>query len=349
MTQAQSSTNAFNSVVGSVTGTINGLIGSVSRLAAQFGRRIFMNAIREATQFVRQYDTTMKQIQAITLKSDAEMAGIRSSSIDQAIRLRTSTTNVAQVKADLYRQGLSDAEVNERSESILKFATVTGTKVTAATKIITTALQNDLVNSAEHAMDVLTALGDSAATTAEEIGKGMQKSAAAAKVAGVSYEELASMLTIITSRTQLGGTQAGTALQAIFNRMHRVSTGALAKESSGETVGINDVEKALKNAGVTLRNQEGNFRDTTEVLRDLAKVWNELNDIQKNAVMYAMAGGRQSNMFASLMEGFAEDNGAELDRLLGLAEDSEGITQTKYEIAVSGINGAMEELKSTWD
>ena len=49
------------------------------------------------------------------------------------------------------------------------------------------------------------------------------------------------------------------------------------------------------------------------------------------------------------MEGFAEDGGAELDRLLGLAEDSEGVTQTKYEIAVSGINGAMEELKATWD
>ena len=64
-------------------------------------------------------------------------------------------------------------------------------KVQSATKIITTALQNDLVASAQEAMDVLTALGDSAATTAEEIGKGMQKSAAAAKVAGVSYNELA--------------------------------------------------------------------------------------------------------------------------------------------------------------
>ena len=71
--------------------------------------------------------------------------------------------------------------------------------------------------------------------------------------------------------------------------------------------------------------------------------------MQKNAVMYAMAGGRQSNMFASLMEGFAEDGGAELDRLMGLTEDSEGATQSKYEIAVSGINGAIEELKSTWD
>ena len=49
------------------------------------------------------------------------------------------------------------------------------------------------------------------------------------------------------------------------------------------------------------------------------------------------------------MEGLSEDGGAEFDRLLGLAEDSAGTTQTKYEIAVSGINGALEELKSTFD
>ena len=97
---------AFNTVGNTFGGTIDSVVSGISRLAAQFGRRIFMNAIREATQFVKQYDTTMRQIQAITLKSDAEMQGIRTGTVQQAIRLRTSTSNVAQVKADLYRQGL---------------------------------------------------------------------------------------------------------------------------------------------------------------------------------------------------------------------------------------------------
>ena len=101
--------------------------------------------------------------------------------------------------------------MSERTDAIVKFATVTGVKVTAATKYLTSAIQNGLVDSVQEAMDVLVALGDSAATTAEEISKGMQKSAAAAKNAGVSYEELTSMLTIITSKTQLGGATAGTA------------------------------------------------------------------------------------------------------------------------------------------
>ena len=232
----------------------------------------------------------------------------------------------------------------------MKFATVTGTKVTSATKIITAALQNGLVSSATQAMDVLTALGDTAATTAEEIGKGMQKSAAAAKVAGVSYEELATMLTVITANTQLGGSQAGLALSTIFSRMHRVTAEKMLTDETGESVNINDVEAALGSAGVALRDSDTKqFRNTTEVLRDLATVWEDLNDIQKYGIMNAMAGTRQSNMFAALMEGLSENGGKDFDEKLGLAENSSGTTESKYQIAIQGVNGALEELKASWD
>ena len=161
------------------------------------------------------------------------MQNIRSQTISKAIGLRTSVSNVAGVEAALYRQGLSDQEVSSRTDSIIKFATVTKLNVQEATKIITTALQNDLVESATAAMDALVALGDSAATTAAEIGKGMQKAAASAKVAGVSYAELTSLLTIGTSDTQLSGTQVGTALQTVFTRMRRISLSGYAADQNG--------------------------------------------------------------------------------------------------------------------
>jgi len=58
------------------------------------------------------------------------------------------------------------------------------------------------------------------------------------------------------------------------------------------------VEESLNRVGVSLREDDDTFRSTTDVLRDLAKVWNQLNDIQKNNIMYNMAGARQANMFA---------------------------------------------------
>lgn len=323
----------------------------VGRLAQRLGRQLFHKALQETKRFVKEFDASMNEIQAITLKSNEEMQGIRSQTIDKALGLKTSVSNVANVEAALYRQGLSDAEVSSRTESIIKFATVTKLNVQEATKIITTALQNDLVSSAQEAMDALVALGDSAATTAAEIGKGMQKAAAAAKVAGVSYSELTALLTIGTSDTQLSGTQVGTALQTVFTRMRRLSLNKWVADQNGEKTTSSDAEAALASVGVDLWDDKsiGKMRTAYEVLSDLSKVWQNLSDAQKNIVMNAMAGTRQTNVFATLMEGMSEDNGATLDKYLGLAENSEGITQTKYEIAMQSLSAAMDELKSSWD
>lgn len=74
----------------------------------------------------------------------------------------------------------------------------------------------------------------------------MQKSAASAKQAGVSYEQLVTMLTIITSKTQLGGNQAGTALQTLMYRLYKVSEGDDYYDEDGNRVASNDATKALK-------------------------------------------------------------------------------------------------------
>lgn len=340
----------FNSAMNAMGAAIDTAAEALDRLIQSFGRQIFQKAISEAKTFTTQFDTQMRQIQAITMKSDSEMATVRRQTIDRAIQLKTPVANVASVEADLYRQGLNDQQVEERTSAIIKFATVAGAKVTDAGKAITTAIQNGLVSSATEAMDVLVALGDTAATTAEQIFKGMQKSAAAAKVAGVSYEELTTLLTIGTSKTQLSGQVIGTGLQTIFSRMNRVTNQGLVNDQSGATTTINDVEAALKSAGVKLRNDDGkSFRNSFDVLRDLSKVWGNLTDIQRSNITYTMAGGRQMNVFQSLMEGMSEDGGAELERLLGMAENSEGTTENKYAISIKSVTAALDELKSTYD
>jgi len=324
---------------------------SVQALTQRLGRQVFQKALQETKRFVKEFDSSMNEIQAITLKSDTDMQAVRSQTINKALGLRTSVSNVATTEAALYRQGLSDQEVSERTDSIIKFATVTKLNVAEATKIITTALQNDLVGSATEAMDALVALGDSAATTAAEIGKGMQKAAASAKVAGVSYEELTALLTIGTSDTQLSGTQVGTALQTVFSRMRRLSLSGYTADQNGEKTTTSDAEAALKAVGVDLWDDKttGKMRTAYEVMSDLSKVWQNLSDAQKSIVTNALAGTRQTNVFSTLMEGMSEDGGATLDKYLGLAKDSEGITQSKYEIAMQSLSASMETFRSSFD
>lgn len=225
----------------------------MNRITQQLGNRLLMRSINELKKFTLDFDrqvTEIKMIRSGGPNSKISNGDVVNNIFAQAKTLKTSFEDVGKVQASLYRQGLSDSEVNSRTSDIIKFSKVTNTDVTKATKYLTTAVNSGLVSSLREAMDVMAALGDTAATTAEEIAKGMQKSAASANMVGVSFNSLTAMLTAITAGTQLGGTVAGTALNTMFSRINRVTSENFYKNANGESVYRNDVEKALRNVGI---------------------------------------------------------------------------------------------------
>lgn len=198
-------------------------------------------------------------------------------------------------------------------------------------------------------MDALVALGDSAATTASEIAKGMQKSAASAKQAGVSYEQLITMLTIITSKTQLGGTQAGTALQTLMYRLYRINQGDDYYDENGNRIGANDATRALSELGVNVYDENGNARGAYDIMIDIAKNWNSASNISQEMVLNALGAGRQRSNIATLIQGLAEDDGALADKYMKLASGSEGITDQKYLSYMDSLEAAIARVTSAFD
>lgn len=313
---------------------------SISRVFSRFSYRFFMTIINEIKTFVKQFDAAMTTIQMITGKTDGEIDKLGKSLIQTALDMKVSVADVTSAAADLYRQGISDEEVSVRMEDVLKFAKVAGIKAEEASKIITTALSNNLVSSSSEAMDALVALGDSAATTASEIAKGMQKSAASAKQAGVSYEELVTMLTIITSKTQLGGNQAGTALQTLMYRLYRVGAGEDYYDENGNRVASTDATKALKQLGVDVYDDNGNQRGVYDIMIDIARNWESADTISQEMVLNALGAGRQRSNIATLIQGLAEDDGALADKYMKLASGSAGVTDEKYLAYLDSLEAA---------
>lgn len=349
MSAEKENIDAISDSSGTLIVGMNAIGDTFTRLTQMFGRRIFMKLANEVAQFVKQYDSAMTDIQMITLKTDEEMQAVSEDNISTAVRLQTDVTSVAGAKTALYRQGLTDAEVEERTEQVIKFAKVAGIKTETASKIITTALQNGLVDSAQDAIDVLAALGDSAATTADEIQKALQKTAATAANTGTSYQQLTALLTVAISKTQLSGNVVGTALSTIMTRMRRVNESGYVKASTGEKTTINEVDAALSRVGVNIRNENGKMRDTISILKDLAKVWGTIeDDVQKQNIVYSMAGrgSAATNTFYSIMEGLSEDG--EFAEKLNVAIGSTGIVDKKYSQYIDTLNGKLAELKASF-
>lgn len=340
---------SLNNPIKTVNASFQQLGMSVGQVAQRLGRQVLMKAFNEAKRFVQEFDAQMTEIQMITMNNEADMKNIKDTNVIKASYLKASVSDVAKVQAALYRQGLSETETNTRTDDIIKFSKVTGTSVDKATKYLTTAVNSGLVGSLEQAMDVMAALGDTAATTAEEIAKGMQKSAASANMVGVSFNSLTAMLTAITAGTQLGGTTAGTALNTMFSRINRVTSDNFAKFENGESVDRNDVAKALRNAGITATNKDGSFRSVEDIVLDVSKQWNYLNDMQKNNLMYVLGGTRQQNTLSTMFDAFSEDNGAKLEEYLNTAKNASGTTDAKYDVYLNSLAASLQSVKTSYD
>ena len=322
---------------------------AVGRLVQRLSRQLFTKALQEAKKFVQEFDKSMTEIQMITLKSDEQISNLGQNLIQTALDSGTTVSDVTSAAANLYRQGLSDEEVNSRLDDVLKFSKVAGIKTDEASKIITTAIQNDLVSNSEEAMDALVALGDTAATTASEIAKGMQKSAASAKQAGMSYGELVTLLTIGTSKTQLGGSSIGSALQTMIYRLYKVNSGEDFFDENGNHVAATAATEALGRMGVSIFDDQGNFRGPYQILQDIAAGWEGADDITQSAILSTLGAGRQRSNVATLIQGLAADNGEIAGRYLNTAENSQGITDQKYQAYLDSLEAKINEVRTSWD
>ena len=56
---------------------------------------------------------------------------------------------------------------------------------------------------------------------------------------------------------------------------------------------LSDIETALDNIGIKLRQNATTYRDTEEVLSEIAEKWDTLDQTAKNSLTTALAGTRQ--------------------------------------------------------
>ena len=324
---------------------------SITRAFSQLGRQVFHKAINEVKRFVVEYDAAMTDIQMVTLKTDEEIQTLSDNILNIALDLKANPTSIASAATDLYRQGLSDEAVDSRLTDVIKFATVSKVKVSDAIKMITVAMNDETIESAEEVMDIITALGDTAATEVEQITKGMQKSHAAALEVGVTTAELMTMLTVITSKTQLSGNVAGTTLRNVFGRMSRYSKDGYIQDGNTRYA-KSDVAVALRSAGIDIEDENGEMRSGFQILSELGSVWEGLSDNIQRTVTNVLAGTEHFSNFAALMSGFSDvdENGMTwIQRYMTTANTASGTVDQKYGIYEDSWQASVQNLKTSLD
>lgn len=138
-------------------------------------------------------------------------------------------------------------------------------------------------------VDKLSAVDMVSATDVGGLAEGMSEVAASADLAGISMDRLLSYLAVVGETTQEGMSSVGNAFNAIFSRMGNIKLSRLKDyQNSGED--LSDVETVLKGEGISLRDENKQFRNFGEVLDEVAADWENYSSVSQRAIAKAFAG-----------------------------------------------------------
>lgn len=318
--------------------------------------RSISNLIKSTVEYVSEYSDKMNEIQMITLKTDEEINDLANTYRNLAEMMNVSSLDMADAAIYFTRQGLGAEEIEKRLRNVTMYAKAANVEFKDASEIITAVVNSmglaeqemeDGRNAAQRVADVFLKVGDIAATNGQEIGEAMQKAAAAAGAFGMSFEWLASYIATVSETTRQEARTIGTALNTIIARLHQIKQQGYNSEDETK---INDVQKALAKIGVTLMDNNNEWRDMDTIFQEIGAQWDTLDGKTKSYIATTMAGVKQQNVFLALMNDLGKENLETTEHesraweLYAKAIDSAGTAEEKYAVYKDSVAASQERL-----
>jgi TP901 family phage tail tape measure protein len=298
-----------------------------------------MGALQTAYGYSQDLNRSLNDIRIVTGYSADKMADFAERANKAAQALSTTTTAYTDAALIFYQQGLSDEQVEARTNATIKMANVTGENAEHVSSYMT-AIWNNFDNgskSLEYYADVMTELGARTAASSEEIAEGMEKFAAVGNTVGLSYEYAAAAVTTVIDKTRQSADIVGTSFKTIFARLEGLQLGKTLEDGTD----LNKYAKALAAVGVNIKDQNGELKQMDQILNEMGAKWQTLTKDQQVALAQTVGGVRQYTQLIALMENF---DAFQKNVQLGLG--SEGTLQEQQEIYAQNWEASAKRVRA---
>lgn len=310
------------------------LAGIITTLASQTVYQVYRNVVN--------LDKAVVNLQIASGKTRKEVQGLTRDYAELGKQLGATTSEIANSADTWLRQGYTAKEADTLITNSTMLSKLGQLEAADASKALTSSMKGYkvAVQDSVEIVDKLTAVDMEAAASAGDIATAMAETAASANIAGVGMDKLIGYLTIVKEVTQDGAESVGTFYRTLFARMNNVKIGKFVDDETGES--LNDVEATLKSVGISLRDDNEQFRNSSDVLDEVGAKWQNFDSVAKHAIATAFAGTRQQEKFIVLMENY----GAAIE-YAKVATEASGTATEKYGAYLSGIDGHMNALVAT--
>ena len=299
----------------------------------------FMGTLQHAYGYAQDLNRSLNDIRIVTSQSVDQMARFAEQANKSARALSTTTTEYTKASLIYYQQGLTDAEVKERTDVTVKMANVAGSSAQIVSDQMTAVWNNfdDGSKSLEYYADVMTALGAATASSTDEIAAGLEKFAAVSETVGLSYEYATAALATVTATTRQSADVVGNAFKTLFARIQGLNLG----ETLDDGTTLNKYSEALAKVGISIKDSNGQMKEMDDILDEMGAKWNTLDKSQQTALAQTVAGVRQYTQLVALM-----DNWDYFGENLQVALGSEGELQKQADIYAESWEAARDRVEA---
>lgn len=335
---------SFGSTIKGAFQNISRYVGVSTLIYAAF------NAIKNGIKDIVDLDTALVDLQKTTDANEAQLRNFYYTANETAKALGSTTKEIIQAAADWSRLGYSIKDAQTMAETSSIFASISpGMDISMATDGLVSAMKAFDIE-AEDALDgiasKINAIGNTQAVDNQDIVNVLTRSSAAMKEANNTLEETIALGTAATEITR-DAEAVGTALKTMSMRIRGYDeeteeyVGGI-EELSGE---IADLTKtASKPGGISLFTDDSKteFKSTTQLLRDISEIYDELTDKQQADLLEKLAGKHQGQVVAAILSNFGA-----VEKSLATMADSTGGAMREMEIIEESLEFKLNALKET--
>ena len=318
--------------------------------------------IRKGVTVIKELDTALTEMKKVSDETTQSLKNFQDVSFDIAKSVGSTAQQIQNSTADFMRLGesLEDAAKSAEVANILLNVSEFESIDEATESLVAMSSAYDELEKIE-IVDKLNLIGNNFAISTDGLATALQKSASALKTAGNDIDEAIALATA-SNRVVQDPDSVGAGIRTISLRITGTEAAKEELVSLGEDVDdfvvsttsklneqVKDLTKTVGKDGISLLDDNGNYRSTYEILQDIADVWEKIaeEDLKtgqnrQNALLELLAGKNRSNILASILQ----SPDVLRDAYQSSVNDSVGSAEKELNSHLDSIEGKIAQFKN---
>lgn len=280
-------------------------------------------ALKVATDF----EQGMSNVKAISGATGEEFDALRDKAIELGGSTVYSATEVADAMTEMAKAGWNSQQIMDGMGGVLDAASASGENLATVSTIVADAVTGFGLAASDsmRVADLLAQAANSGTIGVADLGESFKYIAPLARTMGFSIEDTTTAITAL-STAGIKGSQAGTALRGMFSRMINPT---------------DQVAAAMDELGITLTDNEGNFKSMDTILRKMRGTFQTLTPEQQAYYASVIAGTEGVSGMTALL-GMSQE---EYDKISESMKNANGVAKETAEVMQDNLAGAVEQLR----